>query len=181
MNYNEKRKELKDKYDSELKTLELEEKFSEKINGIEHFINQKTVFIDAKNLSDISLVLKKIIPTNKSFEKNYGSLKMDFSYDINLSGGAKGPENCIINYEYNDLNVRLKFSDSFIEDFIITKLRSVNDTEHHYYGGISMTEINRMRVHYNSFKNGEVFKWHGSHVTCIDIEVATKIINYLKN
>jgi len=182
MDYDKKREEAKQQYEDKLKILDLEESFSKMIPGILGiFIKNGTVFIDANDEEEIALILNNIKPTNKSFENSTGKYKVEIPYDINLSGGNRGPENCIINYKYNDFSIRLKFKDSFIEDFLAKRFRPVNDTEHHYYGGVSMAEIKRMRICYHSFNEGKSFKWYGSNVTCIDERVASKIINHLKS
>ena len=85
---------------------------------------------------------------------------------------------------YDNIDKTKTFSttvDKIITDFIKQEMRGVKETESHYYGGISQAEINKIRIPYSTFKNGEIIKWYGSHVTCFDIDEATKIINYLKS
>lgn len=178
--YSIERIKLQEEYESKLKIFDLEENFSRKIPNIKLFINRKTVFIDAENSEEISLVLSNLLPTNKTIVKDHAAVEeLNYPYDISLSGENNGSSKCIINYEYNDFEIRLSFDSKIIEDFIKRELRGVKETELHYYGGRSIEEINRIRIPYYSFKEGEILKWYGSHVDCWDVKVATNIINFL--
>ena len=181
IDYDKKKAEIENEYRSKLGILSLEYDFGKIIPNIKLFISSNTVFIDAKNKEEVVLVLNNISPTNKTIERDYKDGKtLNYPYEVYLSGSNNGPDKCIINYHYNDYHIRLSFNDKIINDFTKVDYRGVNDTELHYYGGVSKNVISRMKIPFHTFKEGEILKWYGSHIACWNVEVATKIINYLK-
>ena len=108
----------------------------------------------------------------------YGHDKMEYRFPYQI-GVDNGINNIIgrIDYDSEKLGrVWIKVDISVMEDILTGHSRGISDTEHHYFGGVSMAAIREMRISAKTFKKDSV-GYHGGNRKLSDESAARAFIN----
>ena len=179
-NTSSKLQALKDKQAKELKTLEIEENIAKMLDlELDMFINidynnVAMAFIDLSKteIKKITPILKKIIsvytPLKQSHEIDYkGKITHKSPFILRTQSNIRSEDKIILEYT-STYNIRITLPIKFYSDDILGYYsRGVNDTEYHYYGGVSMSEIRNIKITFRKFDMFQTLNYYGGSSTCI--------------
>ena len=98
---------------------------------------------------DIAVILNELTPSNtnsKVAAAGKDDLWIDTPYMIDTKSHVQGDHSGKITFEWEGVEIWVEFPVSILEDWVQHSTRSVTSSEHHYFGGVSMREINEMSI-----------------------------------
>lgn len=175
---------------NELANIELNrQKAYERITGVKaekfRILKDNLIRIECDNMQELSAILNNLKPfkngwkiDHKKTEYLTALYKIDVSNDLrekmlNISFENASGLKYWVGIKDNNLNPE------FFNKFFARSSRSVSDTEHHYFGGVSVSEIRNMRVQTIEFKANHL-KWYKSAQTLMCTDTIKEMINEIK-
>lgn len=132
---------------------------------------------------EMDKVLQTFPPINKSIViKPIGKEKIvNSSYRVDIDNPATvnsvSRHEMRISYVTDDINVTIKLPIDMVEEYVYEYQRKINDTEYHYFTGLSHRQLRDKKVRAYKFKNSNVITWYGGTHTQLDETYIKNIIN----
>jgi hypothetical protein len=180
------KKELRQEFDAKYKVaeelLEIEMTLTH-LSGLKHVIKSDRPFatFDVMDKADLKQLIEKLEPTTYSVDLKHGSTDYTIMspYRFQLKSSIDQPVMARITFSTKLCDIWLDFNAELIKPFWSQSYRPVSDTEYHYFGGCSTSEILRMQIPCGLFQ-GKSLAYFGGEKTLIEVSVINDIINYIK-
>jgi hypothetical protein len=141
-------------------------------------IIDKSLYIYPADASEFKTVLKAFKPSNTYFIEGGKNTRVETPYRITIDNPAAYGRTIKIQWEYNDILIYCTLPEALISDFLERTTRGVYDSEHHYFTGRSLADINKIRLAKMNFKAPQI-NYYGGSCTLICPEETAAIINHL--
>lgn len=130
--------------------------------------------------SDVSKFLKRFKPhKNLKLTTKHGKDEYEFIYKLDVSSSPRNNFSVSIKYiDENENEIYMSIPYRWIDDFVYSYSSGVNNTELHYFGGVSVNQIGKIqRINFK----GKTIAWYGDNHTLVCNETANKIVNFIKS
>lgn len=162
-------------------------KFDFVSNDCDISVYDDRIVLEVQDLEDAKNILNKFKPTNETTNISAsckGDEVLNSPYRIDLKNPCTSSRflSHVIQIEYynKDLEIQIKIPVKLLGEFVSTSSRLITSSEHHYFTGLSHSELRGYKVHSYKFNNYNYVSWYGGTQTLKDIEEINNIIEFIK-
>jgi hypothetical protein len=149
------------------------------------------VIITIKDKEEFKKAFLLYPPTNKTTKIGFAGkddIVVKSPFKLNINNPARPYEgnsfSFHIDYDSDKYDMQIIVPIEMVKDFVERTQRGVTDSEHHYFTGVSMSELHNMRLMAYDFAfkhklTGKVISWYGGDKTLTDETGIQEIIDFL--
>lgn len=179
-------KENQEKLAQELRELETEQYFSGLFPDEKFTVyRDNSVTFEPKNVESIKNILQTLQPSNINTRIGFAG-KEDYiinsPYGLNLKNPCSPNSwnyfHVKIQYTCNEHEISIQIPVELLKGFLTNSMRKIDDSEHHYFTGVSMKDLRNMTVFSYSFNKDQI-SWYGGDKTLKDVDEINSIVEFL--
>lgn len=145
--------------------------------------DDRRVSYECDNLKDIANIISTLPTSASSFELGFAhkdSETIQTGYKLRTQSVINEQVMVKLQYEVGDnYVVQIQFSSFLISDFLVNDTRRVTDSELHYFGGVSRSEIDKCKIPCARFRDSSNQGYYGGDYVCTSPPTAEKIIEFI--